>query len=176
MVGRSNASRIHDPFRCDPIHRRTREQARRRGTSVVEDRAWGATIIDGIEFTVGGNCWPVILFPGHGTKFWPARNAPPKRRRRAGDVELTFNCRRETGVKGGVGANNSKLIRHLIGAAREIRTPDPIITNDVLYQLSYCGPADQRRAGGAFRTAPLSMPVFPLLAIRQNAVARAASR
>jgi hypothetical protein len=25
------------------------------------------------------------------------------------------------------------------GAARGIRTPDPIITNDVLYQLSYCG-------------------------------------
>ena len=66
--------------------------------------------------------------------------------------------------------------KRLNGAAREIRTPDPIITNDVLYQLSYCGPADQRRAGGAFRTAPLSMPVFPLLAIRPNAVARAASR
>ena len=27
----------------------------------------------------------------------------------------------------------------LTGAARGIRTPDPIITNDVLYQLSYCG-------------------------------------
>jgi hypothetical protein len=27
----------------------------------------------------------------------------------------------------------------LYGAARGIRTPDPIITNDVLYQLSYCG-------------------------------------
>src|SRR5215211_575747 len=27
------------------------------------------------------------------------------------------------------------------GAARGIRTPDPIITNDVLYQLSYCGNA-----------------------------------
>jgi hypothetical protein len=27
----------------------------------------------------------------------------------------------------------------LCGAARGIRTPDPIITNDVLYQLSYCG-------------------------------------
>ncbi len=26
------------------------------------------------------------------------------------------------------------------GAARGIRTPDPIITNDVLYRLSYCGP------------------------------------
>jgi hypothetical protein len=26
-----------------------------------------------------------------------------------------------------------------IGAARGIRTPDPVITNDVLYQLSYCG-------------------------------------
>jgi hypothetical protein len=29
------------------------------------------------------------------------------------------------------------------GAAREIRTPDPIITNDVLYQLSYCGPVEK---------------------------------
>lgn len=27
----------------------------------------------------------------------------------------------------------------LSGAARGIRTPDPVITNDVLYQLSYCG-------------------------------------
>jgi len=26
------------------------------------------------------------------------------------------------------------------GAARGIRTPDPLITNEVLYQLSYCGP------------------------------------
>jgi hypothetical protein len=26
------------------------------------------------------------------------------------------------------------------GAAEETRTPDPIITNDVLYQLSYSGP------------------------------------
>ena len=26
-----------------------------------------------------------------------------------------------------------------LGAARGIRTPDPVITNDVLYQLSYCG-------------------------------------
>jgi hypothetical protein len=25
------------------------------------------------------------------------------------------------------------------GAARGIRTPDPVITNDVLYRLSYCG-------------------------------------
>ena len=27
----------------------------------------------------------------------------------------------------------------MFGAAREIRTPDPLITNEVLYQLSYCG-------------------------------------
>jgi hypothetical protein len=27
----------------------------------------------------------------------------------------------------------------IAGAARGIRTPDPVITNDVLYQLSYCG-------------------------------------
>src|ERR671912_2707606 len=28
------------------------------------------------------------------------------------------------------------------GAARGIRTPDPLITNEVLYQLSYCGIAN----------------------------------
>jgi hypothetical protein len=30
------------------------------------------------------------------------------------------------------------------GAARGIRTPDPLITNEVLYQLSYCGIATLR--------------------------------
>ena len=33
------------------------------------------------------------------------------------------------------------------GAARGIRTPDPLITNEVLYQLSYCGVA--AGSGGA---------------------------
>ncbi len=28
-----------------------------------------------------------------------------------------------------------------VGAARGTRTPDPLITNEVLYQLSYCGPS-----------------------------------
>lgn len=32
------------------------------------------------------------------------------------------------------------LIKGIGGAAEETRTPDPIITNDVLYQLSYSGP------------------------------------
>lgn len=36
-------------------------------------------------------------------------------------------------------AVNSAKDLDFIGAARGIRTPDPIITNDVLYQLSYCG-------------------------------------
>ncbi len=36
--------------------------------------------------------------------------------------------------------SNGIIFNWLTGAAREIRTPDPIITNDVLYQLSYCGP------------------------------------
>ena len=31
------------------------------------------------------------------------------------------------------------------GAARGTRTPDPVITNDVLYQLSYCGIKDLAR-------------------------------
>lgn len=35
----------------------------------------------------------------------------------------------------------------ITGAARGIRTPDPVITNDVLYQLSYCGePLRARRS------------------------------
>ena len=33
----------------------------------------------------------------------------------------------------------SRTLQLAPGAARGIRTPDPIITNDVLYQLSYCG-------------------------------------
>jgi hypothetical protein len=35
--------------------------------------------------------------------------------------------------------NKSNIFKDLFGAARGIRTPDPIITNDVLYRLSYCG-------------------------------------
>jgi hypothetical protein len=67
-------------------------------------------------------------------------------------------------------------MRKPIGAAREIRTPDPIITNDVLYQLSYCGPVERRAGGGASRTASLSMPVFPILAIRPTGAAKARVR
>ena len=33
----------------------------------------------------------------------------------------------------------TKRTRSKAGAARGTRTPDPVITNDVLYQLSYCG-------------------------------------
>ena len=40
------------------------------------------------------------------------------------------------------------------GAARGIRTPDPVITNDVLYQLSYCGePGRARLEAGRERVA-----------------------
>src|SRR4029078_13134418 len=35
------------------------------------------------------------------------------------------------------------------GAARGIRTPDPVITNDVLYRLSYCGLLCQSRTLGS---------------------------
>src|SRR6201993_1067841 len=38
------------------------------------------------------------------------------------------------------------------GAARGIRTPDPVITNDVLYRLSYCG---DRKGGPMGRRALL---------------------
>jgi hypothetical protein len=37
------------------------------------------------------------------------------------------------------GEDRSNPLRKVSGAAEETRTPDPIITNDVLYQLSYSG-------------------------------------
>ena len=39
-------------------------------------------------------------------------------------------------------------LRKLVPQER-IRTPDPIITNDVLYQLSYCGAAIENAAGAS---------------------------
>jgi hypothetical protein len=62
------------------------------------------------------------------------------------------------------------------GAARGIRTPDPLITNEVLYQLSYCGIANV-----AIREAALLPPRLPVgkagkagktLPDRKNAAAR----
>ena len=62
------------------------------------------------------------------------------------------------------------------GAARGIRTPDPLITNEVLYQLSYCGIANV-----AIREGDLLPPRLPLgkgrkgwkgLPDRKNAAAR----
>ncbi len=42
------------------------------------------------------------------------------------------------------------------GAAGGTRTPDPIITNDVLYQLSYCGDPSTRRADSPVPADPAS--------------------
>jgi hypothetical protein len=36
-------------------------------------------------------------------------------------------------------AGNRSYLIDFIGAATVTRTPDPLITNEVLYQLSYCG-------------------------------------
>ncbi len=47
-----------------------------------------------------------------------------------------------------VSIENYLQLIELIGAARENRTPDPIITNDVLYQLSYCGKSVRPSAAG----------------------------
>src|SRR5258705_13838793 len=46
-------------------------------------------------------------------------------------VLFTVRCRFKT--------NSGERGRKGSGAARGIRTPDPVITNDVLYRLSYCG-------------------------------------
>ena len=49
------------------------------------------------------------------------------------------------------------------GAAEETRTPDPIITNDVLYQLSY---------GGTFLVWPLLWPYYFQVKPRKRLVLR----
>jgi len=50
------------------------------------------------------------------------------------------------------------LLGNIYGAAEGTRTPDPIITNDVLYQLSYSGQSrgDQIISGMARLLAPVS--------------------
>jgi hypothetical protein len=52
---------------------------------------------------------------------------------------LQYRIARSSRAKAGGRATRSPKAKH--GAARGTRTPDPVITNDVLYQLSYCGGA-----------------------------------
>ena len=64
----------------------------------------------------------------------------------------------------------------LSGAARRNRTPDPIITNDVLYQLSYCGalpaPGTAPAVGVAVYANSLDFGNRSMQARRQTLVAR----
>ena len=53
------------------------------------------------------------------------------------------------------------------GAGDRTRTYDPIITNDVLYQLSYTGsgcPRTFRKGSGAFRAGPEGAVVYDVFA------------
>jgi hypothetical protein len=49
-----------------------------------------------------------------------------------------FPCASSIGFSGKQIVEFAEVIE-TIGAATMIRTPDPLITNEVLYQLSYCG-------------------------------------
>src|SRR5579872_7399608 len=53
---------------------------------------------------------------------------------RASPVAVLERSFRQTGKSDNLRNQTAKT-----GAARGTRTPDPVITNDVLYQLSYCG-------------------------------------
>jgi hypothetical protein len=63
------------------------------------------------------------------------------RQRKRSDVLLSRVCEAEivTYVLGTICHPCIRAGHKVRGAARGIRTPDPVITNDVLYQLSYCG-------------------------------------
>ena len=55
-------------------------------------------------------------------------------------------------------------ISYLTGAARGIRTPDPLITNEVLCQLSYCGD----RPWSGMRPCVSGLLVHPAQAVHQS--------
>ncbi len=59
--------------------------------------------------------------------------------------------------------NTVTFLKGKAGAAEETRTPDPIITNDVLYQLSY---------GGTFLVWPLLWPYYFQVKPRKRLVLR----
>ncbi len=63
-------------------------------------------------------------------------------------MQSAVNARCRTPTAGNIAKTNKKsrpfgaaanVTENRDGAARGIRTPDPLITNEVLYQLSYCG-------------------------------------
>ena len=60
----------------------------------------------------------------------------------------------------------------IVGAARGIRTPDPLITNEVLYQLSYCGPARAGCVGAIVVPARFSYQIASTWQARGGALAR----
>jgi hypothetical protein len=74
-----------------------------------------------------------------------------------------------------VDPNNSVIFRVLTGAARGIRTPDPLITNEVLYQLSYCGAAIEPAWGRSIGAAVYAdFGGFGNISVRESSRAEAA--
>jgi hypothetical protein len=62
-----------------------------------------------------------------------------------------------------------------VGAARGIRTPDPLITNEVLYQLSYCGAAIEPAWGRSIGAAVYAdFGGFGNISVRESSRAEAA--
>src|SRR4051812_44980315 len=64
------------------------------------------------------------------TSTWGGKPAPSRQHVRQELVTHVLGTRCYLSLRAGRGD---------AGAARGIRTPDPVITNDVLYRLSYCG-------------------------------------
>ena len=70
-------------------------------------------------------------------KVRPASRAGHRGDRLARRVQIGSPIRHSTA--GPTARRNDNALGKDSGAARGIRTPDPVITNDVLYRLSYCG-------------------------------------
>jgi hypothetical protein len=99
---------------CSPVHSLERGSAvnliwSRRG----QEKGRKLTVVAAVKARATAKMRPVVP---RWFLFRPTSNVVPKVRQ---NKYSYFNC--------------------LYGAARGIRTPDPIITNDVLYRLSYCG-------------------------------------
>ena len=75
--------------------------------------------------------------PQSGQKADP--RSPPGRGRFSFRLQYGFHCPADRGDTGLPSDRNHANTRHFVGADAGTRTPDPFITSEVLYQLSYVG-------------------------------------
>jgi hypothetical protein len=91
---------------------------------------------------LAGNSWPGLGQSSGSVRFLNVFGSSFRRHQRSSFIVggygvVPFHKRTRRGPK--TAQENDIYFNNLSGAANRTRTCDPVITNDVLYQLSYCG-------------------------------------